>query len=267
MMEYVTRKPIVVSLPGMEVYLTSYFFHGVSDRPSRLHTHPCYEIVCTKANDVVYFSIVPPLTEHVSKSTSIDGRICSFLFTFTEDDPDDICQILRSVNKVTEIQDTFNGLARLLAIQEALEKPHFGMKEHMKAEFRLFFVKLGQVFHSEAKISYENPQSLDDQRIALLEDFFNVEMRFPHCNKRQLADKIGVCERQLTRILQETYNSSFSAILLESRMNMAQAMLKDGAKSVGEIAESVGYTSLTSFRTAYKKFFGEYPKKNQDTTL
>lgn len=258
-MEYVSQKPICVSIPGMEIYLTTYFFQAIKDRPARMHTHPCYEIVCTKSNELVYFTIVPPLTEHYSK-TITDGRVCSFLFTFTENAPDDLCQILRSVSKSTEIQDTFNGLARLIAIKEAVEQQNFGLKEHLKAEFRLFFVKLAQIFHMKVDSVKMYTPTLDEQRIALLEDFFNIEMRFPNCSKQQLADRIGVCERQLTRILKEVYNSSFSAILLESRMNMAQAMLKQGEKTLEEISESVGYTSVAAFKNAYKKFFGVNPK-------
>ncbi len=262
-MDYISRKPICVSLPGMEIYLTSHFFQLLADRPPWRHAHPCYEMVCTQINGQAAFTIVPPLTEHISKSAE-DGILCSFLFTFTNSDPDDFCQILRSVEKIVEIQDTFSGLSRLVEIREALVNKSFGYEEQLKAELRLFFVQLAKNVHTEVQSSYEHSQNLDAQRIALLEDFFNIEMRFPHCNKQQLADKIGVCERQLTRILKETYNSSFSAILLESRMNMAQAMLKDGEKSISVIAESVGYTSVASFRTAYKKFFGEYPKKKQD---
>ncbi len=263
-MEYVSRKPICVSLPGMEIYLTYYFFQRLADRPPWRHAHPCYEMICTQLNGKSAFTIVPPLTEHVSKSLE-EGILCSFLFTFTNNDTDDFCQILRSIDKTVEIQDTFDGLTRLVEIREALIQKNFGYEEQLKAELRLFVVRLAQNFRTEVQSSYEHSQNLDAQRIALLEDFFNIEMRFPHCNKQQLADKIGVCERQLTRILKETYNSSFSAILLESRMNMAQAMLKDGEKSIAEIAESVGYTSTSSFRTAFKKFFGEYPKKKQDT--
>ena len=263
-MDYISRKPICVTLPGMEIYLTTYFFQMVGDRPPWRHTHPCHEIVCTQLNGITSFTLIPPLTEHVSKSVAQDGVLCSFLFTFTNTDSDDFCQILKHIDKIVEIQDTFDGLSRLVAIREALIQKNFGYEEQIKAELRLFVVRLAQNFHSEVQSFSDPAQNLDAQRIALLEDFFNIEMRFPHCNKQQLADKIGVCERQLTRILKETYNSSFSAILLESRMNMAQAMLKDGKKSISEIAESVGYTSVASFRTAYKKFFGEYPKKKQD---
>ncbi len=260
-MEYVSRKPICVSLPGMEIYLTSYFFERLADRPPWRHTHPCYEMVCTQLNGKTAFTLVPPLTEHVSKSAE-DGILCSFLFTFTNDDTDDFCQILRFVDKIVEIQDTFDGLTRLIEIKDALVQKSVGYEEQLKAELRLFFVQLAKNFQTEVQSSYEYSQNLDAQRIALLEDFFNIEMRFPHCSKQQLADKIGVCERQLTRILKETYNSSFSAILLESRMNMAHAMLENGEKSVAEIAESVGYTSVGAFRSAYHKFFGQYPVKN-----
>ncbi len=81
------------------------------------------------------------------------------------------------------------------------------------------------------------------------------------CSKQQLAARIGVCERQLTRILKETYNSSFSAILMQSRMNMTQAMLDKGGMTVEKIAEAVGYTSVHSFRKAYINFFGHSPRK------
>ncbi len=226
-----------------------------------MHSHPCFEIVCTKEKGVTFFNLIPPLTEHFAKSAA-DGRVCSFLFTFTENAEEDICQIIRSVDRIIAIQDTFNGMARLLEINEAVVQKKFGMKEHLMAEFRLFFVKLAQIFHTERKSEHENIQNLDIQRIALLEEFFNIEMRYPDCNKRQLADKIGVCERQLTRILKETYNSTFSAILTESRMNMALAMLTYEDKPIKEVAESVGYTSVASFRAAYKKFFGVYPGKN-----
>ena len=201
-----------------------------------MYTPPCYEIVCSKLDDKVVFSVNPPLVEHYSKTIS-DGLIGSILFTFTEDVTDDICQILRSVKQQMEIEDTFEGLTRLVSIREALEQKDFGLEEQLKAEFRLFFVRLAQVFYMEEKAAHPHTQTLDEERIALLEDFFNIEMRFPNCNKQQLAAKIGVCERQLTRILKETYNSSFSAILLESRMNMAQAMLMHGEKSLADLVQ------------------------------
>ncbi len=257
-MEIFYRRPICIFLPGIEVYLTSHFFQG-SHRPPRKHTHPCYEIVCTRRDGEVYFIITPPLTEHVSK-TKVSGRICSFLFSFTKDETKDICQIISKVNREIEVKDTFDGISRIESVLDALTHKGFGMDEQIKAELRLFFVKLAQLFYSEGDAVGVSVQTLDDERIALLEEFFNVQARTADCSKQQLAAKIGVCERQLTRILKETYNSTFSTILLNSRMNMAQAMLMSGNTTLEEIAESVGYTSVASFKTAYKNFFGDYPK-------
>lgn len=258
-MEIFYRRPICVFLPGMEVYLTSHFFQG-SHRPPRKHTHPCYEIVCTRRDDGVFFHITPPLTEHYSKA-KVSGAVCSFLFSFKEDEPNDICQVLSQLDHEIEIKDTFDGISRLESVLDAITHSGFGVNELISAELRLFFVKLAQLFYSENESASVYVQTLDDERIVLLEEFFNVQVRNPDCSKQQLAAKIGVCERQLTRILKETYNSTFSAILLNSRMNMAQAMLMHRDATLEEIAESVGYTSVASFRKAYKNFFGAYPKK------
>lgn len=258
-MEFLHQRPICVSLPGIKIYLTNYIFQGIN-RPPNKHTHPCHEIVCIQRDGETFFDIVPPLTEHFSKTPAI-GRICSFLFTFTGEEQNDICQIIRKVDKETEVKDTFDGISRIRAIMDAVSHGSFGMDEQLKAEFRLFFVKLAQVFHSETKADSAKMYTLDDERIALLEDFFNIQMQNPNCSKQTLAAKIGVCERQLTRILRETYNSTFSAILLNSRMNTAQALLMHGGSTVEEIARAVGYTSVSSFRNAYKNFFGVYPKR------
>ena len=81
-MGYIRQKPIYISLPGMEVHLTTYFFGGIDDRPASKHTHPCYEIVSVENDKGVFFTIIPPLMEHFAK-TAEPGKLCSILFTFT----------------------------------------------------------------------------------------------------------------------------------------------------------------------------------------
>ena len=264
-MGYTRQKPIYISLPGMEVHLTTYFFKGIDDRPANKHTHSCYEIVSVENDKGVFFTITPPLMVHFSK-TAEPGKICSLLFSFTQECENDICRILETIDKQIEIQDTFDGMTRIKAVKESFERHDVGMDEQIIAELRLFFVRLAQTLQTEKKVPRYYTQTLEEERIALLEDFFNIEMRYPDCSKQQLAAKLGVCERQLTRILKEAYNSNFSAILMQSRMNMAQAMLSKGGMTVEKIAEAVGYTSVHSFRKAYINFFGHSPKNKEDTT-
>ena len=86
--------------------------------------------------------------------------------------------------------------------------------------------------------------------------YFNIGLKDPDCSKPQLASLLGVTERQLTRILSEIYHSTFSDILLRSRMTIAQAMVMEGRKSLEEIAQAVGYRSEEALKRAYKAYFG-----------
>ena len=99
-------------------------------------------------------------------------------------------------------------------------------------------------------------RNLDEERLARFDEYFNVNLGNPNASKRELADAIGVCERQLTRILLDTYGCGFSEVLLHSRMTLAEARRVEGVLTSEEIAESVGYLSLFTFKRAYKRFFG-----------
>ena len=101
-----------------------------------------------------------------------------------------------------------------------------------------------------------HPQTLYEERLAILEDYFNIGLKDPDCSKTQLASLLGVTERQLTRILSEVYHSTFSDILLRSRMNIAHAMVMEGRKTPEKIAEAVGYRSADALKRAYRSFFG-----------
>jgi transcriptional regulator GlxA family with amidase domain len=109
-------------------------------------------------------------------------------------------------------------------------------------------------------------QTLYEERLAILEDYFNIGLKDPDCSKLQLAGRLGVTERQLTRILSEVYHSTFSDILLRSRMSIAHAMVMEGRKTPEEIALAVGYRSAESMKRAYRAFWG-FPLKatKQDT--
>ena len=129
--------------------------------------------------------------------------------------------------------------------------------EQLAAELRLLFVCLARKANGDQATAASHQQTLDEERLAILEDYFNIGLKDPDCSKAQLATLLGVGERQLTRILSEVYHSSFSEILLRSRMNIAQAMVIEGRKNAEQIAEAVGYRSADALKRAYRSHFGE----------
>lgn len=245
--------PLYIALPGMEVYLAENFFKGLTDRPPRMHSHPAYELVCIENADGMEFRIIPPLMEHLSA----EGTITSLLFSFPQESNADICQALKAITaEPVCIHDDFHGIQRILSAKHLAEnilQP--GAKEQLAAELRLLFVCLARKLSSKENAPTLQQQTLYQERLAILEDYFNIGLKDPDCSKTQLASLLGVTERQLTRILSEVYHSTFSEILLRSRMTIAHAMVMEGRKNLEQIAEAVGYRSVDALKRAYRVFF------------
>lgn len=249
--------PLYLSLPGMEVYLAESFFKNQLDRPKRLHSHPAYELVCIQRDCGTEFVVVPPLIEHLAAEAE-PGCITSLLFSFSQTQDYDICLELKGISDhPVTLHDDFDGSMRINRAKQLAENLLLpGAREQLVAELRLLFVCLARKLSSNASIPALPQQTLYEERLAILEDYFNIGLKDPDCSKAQLASLLGVTERQLTRILSEVYHSTFSDILLRSRMNIAHAMVMEGRKSLEKIAEAVGYRSVDALKRAYRSFFG-----------
>ena len=249
--------PLYVALPGMEVYLAENFFKGVTDRPKRMHSHPAYELVCVEQPDHTEFIIVPPLKEHLAAEAA-PGGITSLLFSFSHGIDNDVCLELKNLtDDPVTVPDDFDGVTRIRnakALAQNLLLP--GASEQLAAELRLLFVCLARKLSRQDHTPSVHQQTLYEERLAILEDYFNIGLKDPDCSKAQLASLLGVTERQLTRILSEVYHSTFSEILLRSRMSIAHAMVIESKKSPEQIAQAVGYRSEDALKRAYRTFFG-----------
>ncbi len=240
-----------ISLPGMEVYLGTYFFAGIPGRPPRKHIHPTYELVCVQEAEVTKFVIHPPLQEHCSPKTP-NETVASLLFAIIDDSEDEVAANLQ-VSTDVEIADTFGGFERIKALKELGTDKSSLVQEQRMAELRLLFVCLARTISGTERNMNSIKQTWDEKRIARLEEYFNINLHDPNCSKQQLAEELGVCERQLTRILEKAYRSSFSDILRASRLTLAEAMLEQGDQSAEEVAAAVGYTSFGAFRWAWQR--------------
>ena len=248
-------RPLRCFLPGMEVFLASCFFESLTNRPGRWHTHPCYELICVERESGAEFVIVPPLRRHFSVDAP-PSSVRSLLFSFLPGGGEGVCSVLKELREETVICDHFDGASRIRSVQALVNDSSVGAEEQIAAELRLLFIGLARaIAPKEARVA-RRVGTPDELRLAHLEDYFNIRLKDANCSKQQLADELGVCERQLTRILKDTYNSNFSAILLQSRMTLAEAMRAHGAQTIAEIAEAVGYTSVRSLRRAYRGYYG-----------
>ncbi len=79
----------------------------------------------------------------------------------------------------------------------------------------------------------------------------------------QAARALGLSERTLKRRLQEE-GLSYRRLLAEVRSRQAQTLLNDGTWSLTQIAEHMGFSDLSSFSQAYKRWFGVAPSAGRE---
>ena len=75
----------------------------------------------------------------------------------------------------------------------------------------------------------------------------------------KLAERVNLGPRQTERVLNKHYNMTFSQKKAEARMSAALLLLRGTQKSIGEIAEELGFSSPEHFTNAFKKYFHKTP--------
>lgn len=74
-----------------------------------------------------------------------------------------------------------------------------------------------------------------------------------------VADKLGLSRRTLNRRLAEE-GASLAGLFTNSRMSLADTLLRTTTLPVEEVASRAGFTEVTNFARAYKRLYGCTPK-------
>ncbi len=77
-----------------------------------------------------------------------------------------------------------------------------------------------------------------------------------------LAEMLYLSPRQVNRIIESHFGTTWSALITARRMKVARDLIERGEMPIDEIAEYVGYNSTRGFRSAYTKYFGETPRRH-----
>jgi len=75
----------------------------------------------------------------------------------------------------------------------------------------------------------------------------------------ELAQMLYISQRQLRRIIRESYNSTMSQQKNKLRIDEARRFLEDESLSIAEISEMMGFSSQSYFSKCFKKIYGISP--------
>jgi AraC-like DNA-binding protein len=77
----------------------------------------------------------------------------------------------------------------------------------------------------------------------------------------ELAEIVGVSERTLRRGFRELFGTTVLGYLTQRRMEQAEKLLREGNRSVAEVANIVGYSHLSLFAGVFKRQYGICPRE------
>lgn len=136
-----------------------------------------------------------------------------------------------------------------------LKNKRIGHTTMIKALLSEIIVKLVRNYErtalSRTTFSKGNPY---EQSFLLIEDSFLYD--YKTLTLKELSKRLGLSERQTSRIIYSYYGLTFLQKRTESRMAAAITLLRNSDRPIYEIAEEIGYSCGNHFCTAFKQYFG-----------
>lgn len=113
------------------------------------------------------------------------------------------------------------------------------------------------------KISEEhkdNSHFLQRKYTELIDAFFEEHVSRP-ITMDTLAQHLHLSRTHVNRILKKHYNVTFREKLIRTRMARAAWLLRNTSDRVDQIADAVGYSSISAFHEMFRKHFAMSPEK------
>lgn len=159
-----------------------------------------------------------------------------------------------------------NGLAEICEQMLCeLEKKQIGCYQTVKALLIRFLIGMARNYCCETESSLTKQtvlpeKSLDDMRLAILDNYF-----YFHYSEKitlsSLASKIGVGERQLSRIIKKRYKTTFKEKLTSVRLENAKELLAETDLTIEEICSKTGFCSASYFIKTFRRFESKPPSQ------
>ncbi|MFD2215714.1 AraC family transcriptional regulator [Metabacillus endolithicus] len=114
----------------------------------------------------------------------------------------------------------------------------------------------------------DNVKSRDSKQDVIALDFLKyIEKHYMDCSLTEMAAHFNYHPNYASSVLKKSTGKSFKDLLQIQRLNKAALYLTNSDLTVGEIAEKVGYTSLSFFYKKFHEIFSQTPKDYRETNL
>lgn len=101
--------------------------------------------------------------------------------------------------------------------------------------------------------------SMDQAFWGRVQDTIQEHLADPAFGVQELAERVGMSRRQLSRKMSSVYDTKASTLIRRMRLQRAATMLAARSGSVKEVGYAVGFRSTSRFREAFREVYGVAP--------
>ncbi len=279
---YKERKNIYsVTVGDLEVAVAiDYGFFGDFATTIQMHKHLYYEMqVCISGSLKIAFDdkviavpegsvcVIPPEFYHGDRSDNNEFQKLSIRFLLKKAKTDDgnIFEIYEeAIRKIKsplvicapEICSLMSSMREEL-ISDSIAKTY--MTHLLTAEIFIKLLRRLEPKANKRRHAERNDDSMT-KRCIEIEDYISKHYA-EKITEEELAGKLVMSKRQLSRILKEEFGMTFHEMVTEKRMRSACRQLLETELQVKQIAFNVGYESSYGFYMAFKKKTGCSPEE------
>ena len=244
------------------------------------HGHGCYEIHYVPSgcgyitmNDKSYalapgcLYVAGPLTPHAQFPDPTDPMYEYCIYLKIEHFSQNTSEPLSADTKA--LLQAFEEISSLFCtdawqIGELIVTMFKEMKKHQLGYETIIQSLLHQLLVHLARYSGENSGKLSpppppDRTALTIDNYFLFE--YATLSLEGLAEKLNITPRHTQRMLDQLYGKTFQQLKTEARMSAAAVMLKETDKSISEIAENTGYSSLERFSSVFREYYHISPRQ------
>lgn len=261
------------------------FFSTEDFWQAKSHFHSCYELhlildgraafytdtrtIFLKKNDIC---LVPPYCNHGIRRTLAPIKKASLLMEFhcikadgAQDAYAFYTDLYAQYYDIHIVEQAGLYEKYIPAIIRGFEDTSQIRTHHLQALFNLLFLEITELLLAQkpARLPDAPPdpdpsRNLENAR-GVRAIYFLDQNYMRDISLRDIADHLGLSERQSARVLREITGYSFSELLLNRRMTAARELIESSNVPITQIASQIGYKSYNGFYNAFVRFFGFPP--------
>ncbi|MEM1242284.1 MAG: AraC family transcriptional regulator, partial [Cyanobacteria bacterium P01_H01_bin.26] len=152
-----------------------------------------------------------------------------------------------------------------MVLHQYLHCPYEGVMQTLYLESKaveLIVLKLAQIKQmaqeADARHIKRQLNSQDRERVYKAREILLSDMADPP-SLQQLADRVGIGDYKLKQDFRMAFGTTVFGYLRSHRLEQARQLLTERTMNVSEVAQLVGYSSLSKFTSAFKRQFGVLP--------